>query len=89
MTRHGSLNSATTHPALGTPAQDTTMHHCGRCKNPFLSNPNCECPCHHTERLRKLWREVNKALDDHGGEDSREYREAFSRWEALAIKKGK
>lgn len=49
MTRHGSLNSSTTHPALGTPAQDMTMHHCGRCKNPFLSNPNCECHCHGKE----------------------------------------
>ena len=84
MTRHGSLNSTTTHTALGTPVQ-VIVKHCGRCKNPFLSNPNCECGCHHTERLRKLWREVNEALDRNGGEDSPEYREAFSRWEALAL----
>lgn len=52
MTRHGSLNSSTTHPALGTPATQTKPRCCARCRRgtPATGLGECgylgKCACH-------------------------------------------
>lgn len=66
MTRHGSWNSVTT--PVGISSDPGTLRHCGRCKNPFFNNPNCECHCHtaarEVERLREAFHRLRDQLAD-------------------------
>lgn len=72
MTRHGSLNSTTTHPALGTPATETKPRCCTRCRRgtPATGIGECgylgNCGCHNRPKIdpmRAIFAEA-AALED-------------------------